>query len=334
MRRLESADADPDPMSAAVATPADAPAAVAAFARGVERRAAVLAELQCGDPVAGDAAVAAALDRFVHRAAGQPLAQWPQLFWTTLLAQPGLRQASARDGGGAGACPWRGLGSGPRAALLLPLAAGLAEADAAQVLGVSVSTYRLALQRALPHTADGHPDEHAWHALHEEVHRRIKTLPEDRAEALARQREVALHAEPVPAEDAPARPRATTGVLRVLKLLLGLCVLAFVATFFLPRSGVEALGSVGVEPLPRAAAPALRFGPDAAFVSHPDFGLLADGSAGAVAAEPEFYSWLAAQMHEGTGAAALSGSIGPVPSDGPNVREPAGAGPVESDAAL
>ena len=74
-----------------------APAALAAFLRGVERRGAVLAELQAGDAAAGDAALAAAMAGFRAAAADLPMADWPRAFWTRLLAQPA---AAAPDRGG------------------------------------------------------------------------------------------------------------------------------------------------------------------------------------------------------------------------------------------
>ena len=83
----------PDPLNASrEGRPQGAPPALAAFLRGVERRGAVLAELQCGDADAGDAALAQAMRRFRAEAAGQPMSQWPRRFWTLLLSQPGLRR--------------------------------------------------------------------------------------------------------------------------------------------------------------------------------------------------------------------------------------------------
>ena len=49
------------------------PPVLAAFLRGIERRAAVLAELQAGDALAGDAAVAAAMRQWLAAAAGMPM---------------------------------------------------------------------------------------------------------------------------------------------------------------------------------------------------------------------------------------------------------------------
>ncbi len=286
---------------------ADSPAAVGAFVRGVERRAVVLAELQAGDSDAGDAAVVAASEDFSHHAAGLPLAQWPNLFWSTLLARPELRAAGASRGHDG----WARLGSGPRATLLLRLAAGLGEADAAQALGISTAAYRLALQHALPHAANGQPDPQAWQELREQVHQRIKTLPVDRVQRLARLREQALHG-PAPAAPVPSSstaPRGSRRLLRVLWSLFAVCVLAFVATFVWPKGEQASVGGehYAPEPLGRPARPAARYSDDAAWATHRDFGLVADVAATPLVRELEFYSWLAAQITPGpTGALGLN----------------------------
>ena len=212
----------------------DAPAALAAFLRGVERRGAILAELQCGDAAAGDAALAAAMGGFRATAAELPLADWPRAFWARLLAQPQMRHRTAVAMPLDATDSLAELGSGPRVALLLRLAAGLSEAEAAAVLGVAQPTYRLALRRALPSHADGRADPQAWQRLREQVHRRIKTLPQERLLRLTRAREAALLGQPVlPPPQAPAGTRSRR-LLAVLWTLLALCVAAFAATFWWP----------------------------------------------------------------------------------------------------
>ncbi len=282
---------------------ARAPAALAAFMRGVERRGAVLAELQCGDANAGDAALANAMDQFREAAGDTLMDDWPRRFWALLLAQPALRTripvAIALD-----ATDRLGeLGSGPRAALLLRLAAGLDEAGAAAVLGVRSQTYRLALQRALPHQVDGRADPQAWQSLREQIHRRIKTLPTGRLDRLARGREAALRGDPatsrattsgIPAATSSGRP---TWVMPLLWVLLGLCVLAMAATF-LPQvrqwTGDAAPADARTDALPEQA-PASRYGDEAAAVMHRDFDLLADPQGVALASDLPFHAWLAAR---------------------------------------
>jgi hypothetical protein len=287
-------------------TPSNAPAALAAFLRGVERRGAVLAELQAGDAAVGDAALAAAMQRFREEAGRQPLADWPRLFWSLLLTQPGLRgrvpvalALDATDGLG-------DLGQGPRAALLLRLAAGLGEEEAAAVLGVAQPSYRLALQRGLPHHADGRADPQAWRQLREQIHRRIKTLPPERLVRLSQAREAALAGTVVPAPGFVARnaaPRRPRWLLPLLWSALLACVAALALTFWWPFGAAfdELLGSTGdhrvrVEPLSTAAAPAARYGRDAGLVSHRDFALLADAEGERLARDLDFHSWLAAQQ--------------------------------------
>ncbi len=278
----------------------EAPAALAAFLRGIERRGAVLAELQCGDVGNGDVALAAAMRGFRAAAAALPMADWPATFWTRLLAQPQLRHRTPL------ALPLDAtdnlaeLGSGPRAALLLRLAAGLGEADAAAVLGVAEPTYRLALRRALPHRSDGSADSEAWQRLRDQVHHRIKTLPPGRLLRLARAREAALLGEPVaPVQrDQEAVGAAPRWLLPVLWTLLTLCVGALAATFW--RSGPEPWSvedmRVRRRALPPAEAPASGYGREAGLIAHRDFALLTDPMAEANTRDLDFYSWLAAQQ--------------------------------------
>src|SRR5690606_26903821 len=164
------------------------PAAVAAFLRGIERRGAVLAELQCADPVAGDAALAAAMRAFRAVGPSEPMARWPLRFWSLLVSTPQLRQPMPASDADPDAAWLAGLSPGPRAAILLRLAAGLDEGDAAHALGIPRPTYRLALRRALPRRDDGRADPAAWLRLRVQVHRRIKTLPAERLATLARLR--------------------------------------------------------------------------------------------------------------------------------------------------
>lgn len=296
-------------MSPASAVPAPvptpAPAALSAFLRGVERRGAVFAELQSGDADAGDAALASAMRLFRADAGGLALSDWPRHFWTQLLAQPQLRRHTAV------AIPIEvtdrlaELGGGPRAALLLRLAAGLDESLAARVLDVAQPSYRLALQRALPHHPDGRADPESWQRLRAQVHHRIKTLPPERLTRLAQAREAAqLVTAPLPSASAPREsavpPRRS--LLLVLWTLLAVCVLALVASFLPATRPLFLLGAAGAPPraLPEEA-PEARYDVTAGLVSHRDFALLADPQA-ALAEDLAFTSWLA-----GSGQAAAPG---------------------------
>ena len=302
-------------MNASALSRINAPAALAAFLRGVERRGAVLAELQCGDAGAGDAALAATMDGFRAVVADQPMADWPRAFWARLLAQPQLRQrvpvAIVLDATDALSV----LGSGPRGALLLRLAAGLDEAEAAVVLGVAQPTYRLALRRALPSHADGRADPDAWRRLREQVQHRIKALPQDRLLRLAGARDAALRRPTTvapPYSQSPASGQAAAiprrgRLLAALWTSLALCAIAFAATFWWgdaldDRSAEPGNPQVRQRPLPPAQAPASGYGREAGLIAHRDFALLTDPLLEANTRDLEFYSWLAAQSAVGAGA--------------------------------
>lgn len=250
-------------------------AALAAFLRGIDRRAAVLAELQCGDPLAGDAALAAAMRAFRTSAGPLPLAQWPQRFWALLLATPQLRRSAPPS---AWPPQWQtlaALGNGPRAAVLLRLAAGLDIDAAAAVLAVAPATYLAALQ---PVATDN-----VWQALEAAIQQQLQSLSPQRLAHLAQLRERAVLGQPTPPPRAPVaatQPRAPRRWPLALSWLgLAACVAGFAATFFWspPPPG----GAVGALPgrseaLPPPAAPAARFDADFAASSHRDFALLAD----------------------------------------------------------
>jgi len=115
-------------------------AAVGAFLRGVERRGLVFAWLLSGSRSDGREALDWTLERFRREAGRVAFGDWARHFWALLLAAPTLRRPP-RDPRWAEEFAWlSGLGHGPRAALLLRLVAGLAEADAPTVLGTSRPT--------------------------------------------------------------------------------------------------------------------------------------------------------------------------------------------------
>ena len=249
-------------------------AALAAFLRGIDRRAAVLAELQCGDPLAGDAALAAAMRAFRTSAGSLPLAQWPQRFWALLLATPQLRRRAPPS---AWPPQWQtlaALGNGPRAAVLLRLAAGLDIDVAAAVLAVPPATYLAAMQ--------GVATDNTWQALEAAIQQQVQSLSPQRLAHLAQLRERALlgQAPPPRAPVVATPPRASRRwPLAVSWLGLAACVAGFAATFFWsppPGMGGDAALPGRSEALPPPAAPAARFDADFAASSHRDFALLAD----------------------------------------------------------
>lgn len=283
-------------------TPADqpAPAALAAFVRGVERRARALAELQAGDARRGDAAASRALARFLPGAVRQPMAEWPRLFWSALLGQPELaRPARAHDDLLAAHPPGR------RAALLLRLVAGLDEAEAAAVLDVAPATLRRALQQAMPRRQDGGADAAAWRQLEAGLQRHVRELPEARLRGITG---AAVAEDGRPGLRRPVRLWIALGAAATLSLALA-------ATWWWPvgsATGTSRLGPPG--------APASTYDRIGGLVSHPDFEAIASPGEAALASEVGFLSWVAA------------GAPGPASGPGDDGAPPAMTGPVAAPA--
>ena len=281
---------------------ADGLAALSHFLRGVERRAVVLAELQAGDPIRAEQAYAVALRQFRAQALAQPYLQWPRLFWRTLLASPQLGQGGRPGRWPEALSPLGQAAPGARAALLLRLAAGLTEADAAAALGVAPPPYRRALREALPRGAGDRPDPEAWRRLDEAIRHAVAALPAERLAHLARLREAAVQGRrpeligPMPVPAAAADPPPGTRLRRVLWAGVGTCVLALAATFVLPHwwPAGEGDARIAVSALPSAARPAGRYDPAFALLTERDFDLLLAGPQAAPADDPGFYAWLAA----------------------------------------
>lgn len=272
--------------------------ALSAFLRGVERRGVVFAELQAGDAARGDAAIAATLRGFSAVAPRAPFVEWPRRFWSMLLAAPSLRGASAapvRDGPLA---VLAGLGSGPRAALLLRLVAGLSEGDAAATLGIARPTYRLALQRALPRTDAGTLDTELWRAMGDAAQQALRDLPAARLERVAALRDG--RPEPAPAHPPRATPMHARWLWPVLAGVALLTALALAATWWGPfatGASADGLPRIDTRPLPAQGTPPMRYGEEVALLTHRDLDLLlADDAAGAPPAEPAFDAWLAVAL--------------------------------------
>ncbi|MGJ4802741.1 hypothetical protein [Luteimonas sp. SDU82] len=274
--------------------PVAARAALTAFLRGVERRGVVFAHWQGGDAALGDAALAATLRGFAQAAPGLPFAEWPRRFWAMLLAAPQLRGA----GGASAEVPAAvaGLGSGPRAALLLRVVAGLAESEAAAVLGIARPTYRLALQRALPHRDDGSADPDAWRALSQSAQLAVRAVPAERLETIALLRD-GLRPPPVRTAGAPEAARRPAWLWPSTLAVGALTAGALAATWWGPWLPAPETGGgerIRIEDLPPPAAPAARFDPAGTLASHRDLALLLDEATGVFAddADPAFDAWL------------------------------------------
>src|SRR5690554_5318453 len=262
------------PTASADATP---PSALGAFLRGVERRGLVFAWLLSGSRVAGDEALAWALGRFAAEAGKTPFGEWPRRFWSLMLAAPTLRRAPSDPAWESGFEWLPRIGHGPRAALLLRLVAGLAESDAASVLGIARPTYRLGLQRALPHRADGSPDPEAWQALGRAAQDMLRTLPAGSLPGPARE---GGRADPDGSPPTAGRRPASRGVRAALWLVvlatLGALAASFIAHDRLPAGLDQAPGHILSEPLPAPEPPAGRYRDEDALALHPDLELLLD----------------------------------------------------------
>lgn len=295
----------------------ETPAALSAFLRGVERRAALFAQLQSGDSEVGDVALAAAMRAFRKHAASAPMAEWPRRFWALLIASPGLRQDAAVARWPSALQRLGTLAPPVRAALLTRLVAGLAEDDATAVLGLDQAGYRQALTSACPQDSAGQPDPAGWRLLAEAVQQQLRELPPERLARLARLRESAVagtSAQPSKPATAPRfspQPSQPTEARRWRWALLVVLVCggAIAATYRWPQmfawmslpgdlsagaeTGDPGTGLIMTEPLP-SSAPAASY--DAAFaqLSHPDFELLLDPEGEAMAQQADFYAWYAA----------------------------------------
>lgn len=304
-------------MSSHLPQDATPPPALSAFLRGIERRGALFAELQCGDRDAGDTALSAAMRAFRNHAARLPMADWPRRFWTLLVAAPQLRAATPTAHWSADVRALSLLEPTHRQALLLRLAAGLPEDEAAAVLALDTATYEQALAAACPRDAQGQPDAVAWRTLAEAVQLRLRDLPPER---LARLREAALHGTPLPRPAArtatPARVHPPVPPGRRwpwVLLVLVLCAGGLVATWWWPQSwrapqalpedvetGVELVlpdPDIDSEALPEQT-PAARFNAVQGLLTHRDFELVMEPEEEAIARDADFLAWYASGASE------------------------------------
>lgn len=301
-----------------ITTPPPPPsAAVAAFLRGLDRRARLLALVQSGDAAAATRALEAAGRVFAGEAGQWPIAQWPRQYWRLLLSAPTMRQTA----GTAAAGPLPGIARLPppvRAALLLHLVGALEDADAAAALGIEVEAYQLRIRDALPTDALGQPDLDVWRAWRAAAQRALDALPEAATADAPR-----THG---PQADATADAARHRRRMRWLWLGVALCALALVASFFLHPRGRELLdhwrNHVQVAPLPPAAAPKARFDPaDPAL--HPDRDLLAEPGTVQLALQLPLLAWLAAEAADTLPAPPLAPAFADTASAVPAAPSPA-----------
>lgn len=311
-------------------TAAPTPAAVAAFLRGVERRAYLLAELQCGDAAAAEAALGATMRAFRGGAGQFPMAAWPQRFWSLLVAAPQLRHAVPAAGRLPAWRPLAELGNGARAALLLRLVAGLDAGEAAAVLAIAPDACDEAVRQALSRLAGAQPLASAWADWEAAFQQALKMLPAAQLARLARLREQALDAAPVPAQrvraptsapdHGPGRRRGWAALV-----VAGACVAALAGTYLRPAwftADGDPDRRVRTEVLAAAQAPAARFDSALQAWSHRDFALLADPHGLREAGRLPLLAWYAAQQATRAAADAAAAATPPAPVGiAPTVQE-------------
>ncbi|BCT92017.1 hypothetical protein LYSHEL_10410 [Lysobacter helvus] len=296
--------------------------ATAAFVRGIERRATLFAELQCGDPTLAESTVAATSHVFTQVAPAQAMADWPARYWGLLLAAPAMRRSSPS---GTWPAPWESLatlGNGPRAALLLRLVAVLDMAPAAAALGVSEDTYRAALQRAIPYRDDDTPDRDAWQRWVGEVRARLSgerpvreaaqeaapvvvaaPLASTQPAAMPLRTPVAIAATPAPtfATEPPRRGRKRIVIASLLAVALASVVGVGIGVFTLRPQWIDQVRGrdserARVRDLPPADDPVARYDADFAAWTDRDFQLLADPEGLRQAESFPLFAWHAAQL--------------------------------------
>ena len=293
------------------------PAAVAAFLRGLDKRARLFASVQAGDAASGERALAAVARVFAAEAGQWPLAQWPQQYWRLLLATPSLRQALD-----VAQSPLPGVARLPpeqRAGVLLHLVAGLEDDAAAAALGLDVPAYQALIRDSLPRTELGQPDVDVWRAWRSAVQRELERAPEPpplgKSTATPAIRE---HASPKPESESPP----SRGV-RWLWLGVVVCVLAFAATFFIHPAGrgtiTKWFSTIKREALPPADSPKARI--DAADLAlHPDRDLLAAPQETWYAERLALLAWLIQASDP------AAPDVVPLPIADPLTQTPAGGG--------
>lgn len=257
----------------------------------------MLAELSCGDPARGDAAVAAAMRALCSAVAragtGGGSGADPDLhgqFWTLLLAAPPLRRPRADGHWSAGLAVFGALRPGTRAALLLRLVAGLDDAQAGRALRVPPGSIRRAIDSARAQPA-GTSRAAFWDGVARAIEQHVQQLPAERLVRLAAARSHALLGTETPMRKARAATR-----WRRPAVMAAACAgaLAIAATFLPDRPAADP--RIAVAALPTADAPASTYDDETGLLTHRDFEQLADTRDAALVRELDFYAWYAAQL--------------------------------------
>ncbi len=263
-----------------------------AFRRGIDRRAYVLARAQCGDSDLLQSALQAVDTSFNAEYAELPISQWPIRFWTLLLSRKELAQ---------GQSPWPALASishGPRAALLLRLVAGLDFSHAAQVLNISETTYRFALERGLEqlHVAGFNFEE--LERLRDSFFEEVKQLPPQPIKTDENSAPEIPESVATPVNEPELDPEIKKVALWPWLVLLIALLLGGLAWWW---------WDVQQTPAPQAAKVSLTDVQTA--VVHPDYDVIAHPEIQAQAEDLAFLSWIAAGAPEENFEVLKSGEI-------------------------
>ncbi len=276
-------------MNSSQISPAASSSAMQAFRRGIDRRAYVLARAQCGDSDLLQSALSAVDAAFNSEYAELPISQWPIRFWTLLLSRKELAQ---------GQSPWPALASishGPRAALLLRLVAGLDFSHAAQVLNISETTYRFALERGLEqlHAAGFNFEE--LERLRDSFFEEVKQLPTELIQTRERPAVIITPSLPV------TEPEPEVNKTRLWPWLLLLLVLVLGGLAWWWWS-TQSSAVVTTKPVPLTDVQTA--------VIHPDYDVIANPDIQVQAEDLAFLSWIAAGAPEENFEVLKSGEIG------------------------
>ncbi len=285
-------------MNSSPISPAANSSAMQAFRRGIDRRAYVLARAQCGDSNLLQSALSAVDSAFNAEYAELPISQWPIRFWTLLLSRKELAQ---------GVSPWPALASishGPRAALLLRLVAGLDFSHAAQVLNISETTYRFALERGLEqlHAAGFNFEE--LERLRDTFFEEVKQLPTELIQTRERPAVVITPSLPV-AEMEPEIKKM--GPWPWLVLLMAAVLGGLLWWWSMQSSDVVATKPVSLTDVQTA-------------VIHPDYDVIANPDIQAQTEDLAFLSWIAAGAPEENFEVLKSGEISKPQDTVPNAE--------------
>lgn len=286
-------------MNSSPISPAASSSAMQAFRRGIDRRAYVLARAQCGDNDLLQSALSAVDSAFNAEYAELPISQWPIRFWTLLLSRKELAQ---------GQSPWPALASishGPRAALLLRLVAGLDFSHAAQVLNISETTYRFALERGLEqlHAAGFNFEE--LERLRDSFFEEVKQLPTELIQTRERPAVVITPSLPV----AELEPE----IKKILRWPWLLILLALVLGGLAWWWNAQSSDLVATKPVALTDVQTAVIHPDYDVIANPDIQIQAEDLA--------FLSWIAAGAPEENFEVLKSGEISKPQANAPNADQ-------------